>query len=348
MPRLVAATTCFPPYPVAQEAVRDVIERFYAGRMPGLRRLVTIFDHCRIARRRFMMPLDWYLHPRSAAERNNIYLEKGSLLLIAAARRCLEQAGVSPQQVNQVISVSSTGHATPTLDARLINALAMRPATCRLPVWGLGCAAGAAGLARAADYCTAYPQAIVLLTALECCSLTFMPNDLSKKNLVAAAIFADGAAAALVAGERAGLEGPRILASRSHLFPGSDRIMGWDFLEEGMQLVLSPRLPVLVRESLPDLADDFLAAHGQQREDIRHHLAHPGGARVIDAYRSALHLAEADLTFTEGVLREHGNVSSVSILAVLENWLPRATSGLALLSAFGPGFSAEMSLLEVP
>lgn len=346
MPRIVAVATAFPSHAVPQEQVREAIRQFFAGSMPALEQLLPIFEHCRIDQRQFMMPLEWYLRPRSLNERNAIYLQQGLALLANAARRCLQRAGLPPTRVDQVITVSSTGYATPTLDARLINALIMRPSVSRLPVWGLGCAAGAAGLARAADYCRAFPKGVVLLTALECCSLTFMAEDLSKKNLVATALFSDGAAAVVVAGDETGLDGPRVLASRSHLFPDSDRIMGWDFLETGMQLVLSPRLPSLVREKLPALMNDFLADMGVQRPQIMQHLAHPGGARVIDAYRAALHLPEEELALTEAVLREHGNTSSVAILTVLENWLPRAQPGFALLSAFGPGFSAEMSLLE--
>lgn len=346
MPRIVAAATAFPPHAVPQEQVREAIRLFFAGSVPALERLLPLFDHCRIDRRHFMMPLEWYLRPRSLSERNTIYLQHGLALLASAARRCLERAGLPPARIDQVITVTSTGYATPTLDAGLVNTLAMRPGVSRLPVWGLGCAAGAAGLARAADYCRAFPHGVVLLTALECCSLTFMAGDLSKKNLVATALFSDGAAAVLVAGEQTGLAGPRLRASRSHLFPDSDRIMGWDFLENGMQLVLSPRLPLLVREKLPVLVNDFLDGLGLQRKQIAQHLAHPGGARVIDAYLAALHLPPEELALTEDALREHGNTSSVAILTVLENWLPRAQPGLALLTAFGPGFSAEMSLLE--
>jgi alkylresorcinol/alkylpyrone synthase len=236
------------------------------------------------------------------------------------------------------------------LDAHLINRLGLRPDTSRIPLWGLGCAAGAVGLSHAYDHCRAYPEHRVLLVALECCSLTFMAGDVSKKNLIATSLFADGAAAALVGGSRTDGSGPAIVATRSHLFPDSYRVMGWDFQDEGMQLVLSPKLPLIVRQELPELVDGFLADQGLARRDLVHFVTHPGGARVVDAYRDALQLSNDDLCQTEDVLRHHGNISSVSVLVVLEQWLAAGgmtTEGHGLLSAFGPGFSAELLLFKV-
>jgi alkylresorcinol/alkylpyrone synthase len=177
-----------------------------------------------------------------------------------------------------------------------------------------------------------------------------MAGDLTAKNLVATALFADGAAAVLVGGEQTEGVGPSIISTRSHLFPDSYRVMGWDFQDEGMQLVLSPRLPLIVREELPALVDGFLSGHGLTRRELVHFVTHPGGARVVDAYREALRLSGDDLRQTEAVLRSHGNMSSVSVLLVLEKWLAAggmATAGHGLLSAFGPGFSAELLLFKV-
>jgi alkylresorcinol/alkylpyrone synthase len=297
-----------------------------------------------------MMPLAWYLEPHSQKERTRIYQQHGLELLVAAARKCLVRADCSPALVDHIIFVSSTGLATPTLDAHLLNELGMRAETTRTPIWGLGCAAGAVGLSRAHEHCLAYPGHRVLLVALECCSLTFMAGDLSKKNLVATAIFADGAAAVLVGGEEVGATGPTMIATRSHLFPDSYRMMGWEFEEEGMQLVLSPKLPLLVRAKLPALLASFLATQGLVQADLRHYLTHPGGARVVDAYQEALQLSGAELQLTAAVLRRHGNISSVSVLVVLEEWLAAGggeTPGHGLLSAFGPGFSAELVLFRV-
>jgi alkylresorcinol/alkylpyrone synthase len=271
-------------------------------------------------------------------------------LIVEAASTCLDRAGCRPDEVDQVIFVSSTGHATPTLDAHLMNLLGMRSETTRVPIWGLGCAAGAVGLSRAYDHCLAYPSHRVLLVALECCSLTFKVGDISMKNIIATSLFADGAAAVLIGGDSTTEAGPSIFATRSHLFPDSYGIMGWEFQDDGMQLVLSPDLPAVVREELPPLVEAFLSTHHLVREDLQHFITHPGGARVVDAYREALALSDGDLLQTEAVLRQHGNISSVSVLVVLEQWLEAggmATAGNGLLSAFGPGFSAELLLFKV-
>jgi len=350
MPRIVAAASAFPENDLPQTAVRDAVAEIFSDQLSQLPRMLAVFDHARIERRQFMMPLAWYATARSPVERNRVYLEQGLSLAAAAAKRCLDAAGMTAEQVDHIIAVSSTGHATPSLDARLINALGLPQTASRLPIWGLGCAGGAAGLARAFDHCRAHPAARVLLVALETCSLTFMSSDLSKKNLVGAAIFADGAAAVLIAGAATGAKGPRLLATRSHLFRNSYELMGWDFCDEGMRLVLSPRLPAVVKAELPRLVDGFLGSIGLQRPHLVHYLSHPGGAKVIDAYRQALGLDDGQLALTEGILSEHGNVSSVSVLAVLEKWLSGESSkrpGYGLLSAFGPGFSAEQILLEV-
>jgi alkylresorcinol/alkylpyrone synthase len=311
---------------------------------------MTIFDNSRVAQRHLVMPIDWYLQPRSEEERNRIFIGQGMKLLMEATGKVLQSACVSTAQIDHIIYVNSTGRATPSLDARLINELGFPARTTRLPIWGLGCAGGAAGLSRAWDYCLAHPRGCVLLTALECCSLTLMTQDLSKKNLVGTALFADGAAAVLIAGDEAGGAGPEILATRSQLFPDSYAMMGWNFRDQGMELVLSPRLPALIKREMPGLVDRFLAENGLARKDLRHYLSHPGGAKVIDAVREALDLQAADLQLSEELLNSQGNISSVSILVVLERWM-RAhagrSPGYGLVAAFGPGFSAEMLLLKV-
>ncbi len=347
MPGILAAQCRFPPHTVPQPQVRDVVARLFQGRLEQLPQLLSMFDHARIHQRDLMRPLEWYLQPASPAERNRIYQQEGGALLTGAARDCLEAAGALPAAVDQVIVVSSTGLATPTLDVQLSNALRLRPDISRLPLWGLGCAGGAAALARARDYCLAHPRALVLVGALECCSLTLLAEDASRKNLLATALFSDGAAAVLVAGDAWGRAGVPILASRSHLFPDSEGVMGWKFRDQGMELLLSPRLPALVKAEAAGLVDGFLAPQGLHRRDLAHYLFHPGGAKIIDACREALALPAKALELTEGVLNRHGNCSSVSVLAVLQDWLaqPGRHPGPALLASFGPGFAAELLLL---
>lgn len=349
MPKILAASHSLPPHRIEQTQVKEAIGRLFAGHVPDLEGLLHVFDNSRIETRHLVKPLSWYLQPQSPSERNAVYLSDGMKLLVEAAQKCLDAGRRQPEQVDHVICVSTTGLATPSLDARLIGALGLPPTTSRLPVWGLGCCGGASGLSRAFDYCRAHPKATVLLTALECCSLTLQHGDTSKKNLVGTALFSDGAAAVLVAGNEVEGAGPRILATGSHLFADTDRIMGWDFVDGGMELVLSPRLPALIKDELAALVDRFLKGCRTTRKELAHYLVHPGGAKVIDAYRQALQLSGNELELTEKTLRRHGNISSVSVLMVLEEWLDskwRPGGGLGLLSAFGPGFSAEMLLLE--
>jgi len=350
MPKIVAAAAAMPAHVYSQDSIKEAVSHLFAHEQLEFKNALRVFGNSRISERQFMMPLEWYLTPRSAAERNGIYREKGLELALAAAKKCLGKAGCSPGEIDAVIFVSSTGIATPTLDTHIINDLGMRPTAVRLPLWGLGCAAGVAGVARACDYCLGHPDARVLVVALECCSLNFIASDLSKKNLVAASLFADGAAAAVVVGSEVPLAGPRYVANRSRLFPDSYRIMGWDIEDVGMNLVLSPKLPAIVRRELPSLAEEFLSSRGLGLRNIAHYVTHPGGAKVIDAYRDALELHADELALTEESLSRHGNVSSVSVLVVLEKWLlakAANASGYLLMSGFGPGFSAEMLLLEV-
>lgn len=351
MPAVLSAGHAFPPHAVPQALLGEAVARLLGGRIPGLdeSRIREVFAHSRIERRRFMMPLDWYLSPRPPAERARVFRENGLELMAAASSSALDRAGLDPASVDHVIFVTTTGLSTPSLDSHLILRLGMRPSTTRIPIWGLGCAGGAAAISRARDYCLAHPRGHVLIVALECCSLTFLPEDLSKKNVVAMSLFADGSAAVLVGGDEAASSAPRITATRSHLFPRTDRLMGWDVTDHGLRLVLAPELPEFVRRQTPPLVDEFLRAHDLSRRDLGALIVHPGGARVIDAIRDALAPQDGALALTEDILREYGNVSSVSVLLVLERWLARPAaenSRYALLAAFGPGFSAEFALLE--
>ncbi|MEN8686987.1 MAG: 3-oxoacyl-[acyl-carrier-protein] synthase III C-terminal domain-containing protein [Desulfuromonadales bacterium] len=350
MPRILGAAHAFPTHRVSQQQAKQAVRTIFAGKIPELDRLMTVFDNSRIAQRYLVMPLDWYLQPRSLEERNQVFVEQGMSLLRQACEQVLGSSDINASQVAHLIYVNSTGHATPSLDARLINELNFSVQTSRLPIWGLGCAGGAAGLSRARDYCLAHPRAKVLLTALECCSLTLVVEDLSKKNLVGTSLFSDGAAAVLVAGDEAGGPGPEIVAARSQLFPDSYDIMGWKFSDHGMELVLSPRLPMLIKKELPGMVDRFLSDHGLAREDLQYYIAHPGGAKVLDAVSEALGVRDKDLHLSEELLNRQGNISSVSVLVVLENWLSSkasSTQGYGLLLAFGPGFSAELMLIKV-
>lgn len=310
--------------------------------------LLRVFEHARIEERRLVQPVEWYFEPHGFRERSRAYVDAGLPMAEHAVRSALEAAGRTTEDVDGVLFVSTTGLATPSLDSRLAERLDLAPDALRLPVWGLGCAGGVAGLARAAELADATGRRIAVV-ALETCSLAF-PGELmgagsggvDKKNLVAASLFGDGCGAAIVA---PGTDGLRVAASASHRYADTERVMGWDVLDERFEVVLSPGIPDLVRDSMGALTERFLDEHLGGRPD--HWILHPGGAKVVDALRDALGLHGDELRHTAEVLRRHGNMSSPTVLYALgAAWDTIQAGDTALLSALGPGFAAEFLLLE--
>jgi alkylresorcinol/alkylpyrone synthase len=261
----------------------------------------------------------------------------------------LGRAGLSTDDVDAILFVTVTGVATPSIDARLMNRLALPSDVKRMPIFGLGCVAGAAGIARAADYVRAYPDQVALLLSVELCSLTLQREDLSIPNLIASGLFGDGAAAVLVVGDERQAAGPRIVASRSIFYRDSERVMGWDISEDGFRIVLSADVPQVVRDHLREDVDAFLAGHGLSRKEIASWVCHPGGPKVLEAMEETLELPEGALAVTWKSLREVGNLSSTSVLLVLADTLeshrpPPGSYGMLL--AMGPGFCSELVLLQ--
>ena len=353
-PRLTALATALPPHLVRQEQVRAaaaaVFDRLLA-RDDG--RLLAVFDSTGIEERHFCVPLEWFASPRGFAETNACYVEKGLELAAAAVRKLLEQARLGPQDIDHVVFVSSTGVATPSLDARLANRLPLRGDVTRTPIFGLGCAGGAAGLARARDLALAHPDSRVLLLALELCSLTFQRCDLDLRNFVATSLFSDGAAAALVCGaevDDAGDGRPlELLAARSTLWPDTLDVMGWDVDGNGLHVVFSRDIPALARERARPSLEGFLADHGLSLAGLDHLIAHPGGPKVLAAYAEALDLPSETFRHSREVLRLCGNMSSPTCLFVLEHTLANGGIGpgeTAVLTALGPGFASELVLMR--
>jgi alkylresorcinol/alkylpyrone synthase len=242
-----------------------------------------------------------------------------------------------------------TGIASPSIDALLINRVGLPPNIRRTPIFGLGCVAGAAGIARAADYVRAYPSQVAALVSVELCSLTLQREDLSMANLISSGLFGDGAAAVIVAGEECGLSGPKILTTRSVFYPNTEEMMGWDISEKGFRIVLSRDIPDLVRKHLAHDLDDFLAERGLTRADIGSWILHTGGPKILEATAEALGLKNGELDVSWDCLRRTGNLSSASVLVVLEEVMKnrRPESGtLGILAAMGPGFCSELLLLE--
>lgn len=325
--------------------------RHFGERLAKHRQLLSIFPNTRIAKRHFVVPLSWFETPQhSLKERNDLYVRTAEALSLAAAREALARAQVMPEEVDFVVFVSTTGLATPSLDARLIECLGMRRTTRRVPVWGLGCAGGVAGLARAAEFTAAYSGSTALVVAVETSSLTFQFHDYSKKNFVASALFADGAAAAVISSNPARRGRLRYIGSHSMLFPNSAHVMGWDVVDTGFSVVFAPEIPARIARDLKPVVSACLAEHRQPSDAVRYYALHPGGARVLEAYAEALDLTDEDLRAARDVLREHGNMSSPTVLFVLERLLrePALEPGaLMLMGALGPGFSAELALFQV-
>lgn len=365
IPVLTGLATALPPNRVDQASAKRLVSELFSGVLgPERSRLLQVFDHSGIESRRICMPIEWYGQPHTFAEANALYVEHALALAEEAARGAIAAAGLTPGDVDHVLFVSSTGIATPSLDARLANRIGFRSDVHRTPIWGLGCAGGAAGLSRARDLARADPHANVLLVALELCSLTFQKDDLDRRNLVATSLFSDGAAAALVSGaerarglrpgaaangsaHRARLE---LLDSHSTLWPDTLDVMGWSVDERGLHVIFSRDIPTIVRQRIRADLGGFLALHGLELAHLSHVFAHPGGSKVLAAFAEALELSPEAFRHAHDVLRECGNMSSPTCLFVLERALEAgglAPGTLGVVAALGPGFSSEYVLVRV-
>jgi alkylresorcinol/alkylpyrone synthase len=356
---LAAVGTALPTHIVSQSSAKAFAEALFGSSLPAdERRLLAVFDSVAIDRRHTCMPLEWFGRAHDLGESNALYVEHALALSEAAARSALAHAGLEPADVDHVVFVSSTGVSTPSMDARLANVMPFRGDVRRTPLWGLGCAGGAAGLAHARDFALADPDARVLLIAIELCSLTFQHGDRTRQNLVAASLFGDGAAAAVVLGTRAarragagGQDAVRLelIGSRSRLWPETLDVMGWNVDRNGLHVVFSRDIPTIVRDWVRPNLEEFLRAEGLTIADLDHVVSHPGGPRVLAAYSEALGLPEPAFRHAHQVLRDCGNMSSPTCLFVLDRFLSAREiepGDTAVLTALGPGFSSELVLMR--
>lgn len=347
-PVTIAATaTALPPFRIGRDEVKEHLERVFSLGGSRLQALLAIVDRSQVKQRYFVHPIDGIIRPRSLDETSREYAEHAVRLGRTVAEDCLGRAGVRADQVDLIITVSCTGVMIPSLDAHLANDLGFRPDVRRLPITELGCAAGASGMARAADYVRGWPDATVLVVAVELPSLTFQRQDTSQANLISSMLFGDGAAAVVVTGRAAA--GPRIVRTESFLFPDSLGAMGFNLGRDGFHIVLSRDVPDLIRAEVGCLVDDSLAGANLRREELSAFIVHPGGQKLLQFIEEELELSPADTECSWHVLREYGNQSSASVLFVLHEWLARRTpppGAHGLVAAFGPGFSADMLLLR--
>ncbi|MFL6009374.1 MAG: type III polyketide synthase [Rubrobacteraceae bacterium] len=339
-PRILSVATSLPPHRVGQGEAKRFAEGMFAEAHRDFERLIPIFDNVHVENRNFCVPVEWFEEDHSFPEKNDLYVEHALDLSEKAAQRALDRSGADPEDVGAIFFVSTTGVSTPSLDAKLIFRLGLSEHTRRVPIWGLGCAAGAAGLARAAEHARLYPDQLVLLVGVELSGLTFQRGDLSKSNLISTSLFADGAAAVLL-GSGAG---PEVLGGYSTTWPGTEDVMGWELVETGLKVQLSKSVPQIVQERFRANLTQACASLGLDFEELEHFVLHPGGAKVLDAFEEVLGIEPGGLTYSRTVLRECGNMSSVTVLFILERFLRStecARGGLGVLSAMGPGFSAE-------
>jgi alkylresorcinol/alkylpyrone synthase len=347
--RIAATATAFPEHYFEQQQVVDELKAYWGRDAQSSAVLERLHARTGVHGRHFSRPLGDYQALDTWGKSNNVWIEVAEELGEQAIECLLKQTNLPADRIAALFFVSVTGVASPSIDARLVNRMKLSPHIKRNPIFGLGCVAGAAGLARAADYVRAYPDQIAVLLSVELCSLTWQRDDMSVANLISAGLFGDGAAAVLVAGDQVPLAGPRIVASHQVFYPDTAYVMGWDISEKGFNIVLSPDVPKVVRENLGRDVDQFLAAQNLTRSDIGSWIMHTGGPKVLEASAEALGLPDSALQVSWDALRRVGNLSSASVLVVLDEVMKhqRPKPGTrSILAAMGPGFCAEMLLLE--
>lgn len=332
-------TDAFATHCASTDRERAMVRRFHQNAKVNTRYTALPIEDC--------LALDQF------GARNDAFISLATTLGAQALSGALEEAGLLPSDVDLILFTTVTGVAAPSIDARIAVMIGLRPDVKRVPLFGLGCVAGAAGIARLHDYLLGHPDEVAVLVSAELCSLTLQRGDLSVANMVASGLFGDGAAAVVAVGadraRRLGLQGPRVIDSRSHLYPGTSDTMGWDIRETGLKIVLGAGVPDLVRQYLGDDAGSFLGSHDLQLSDVTGWVCHPGGPKVIEAIESVLHLEPEALELTWRSLAEIGNLSSSSVLHVLADTLNKrsfAEGSPGVLMAMGPGFCSELVLLS--
>jgi alkylresorcinol/alkylpyrone synthase len=349
-PYISGVGTALPDNYVSQEELTGALRQLWMQRYGDVTRFDRLQGALGIQGRYLALPMRDYYPLDSFAKGNDAWLRVAPELAEAASRTALERAGLEPRDVDHVFFVTVTGIATPTIDVALSNRLGMRRDLKRTPIFGLGCGAGAAGLARTADYVRGFSRETAMLVSVELCSLTLQRDDLSAANIIASGLFGDGAAAVVVSGaDRADGATPRVLATKSILYPDTQRIIGWDLVDGGFKIVLSAHLTDLVRKNIAHEVDEFLAAANLKRSDIAHWIAHTGGPKVLRILEEQLQLPDDALARSWRSLKTTGNLSSASVLFMLEDILKseEAKPGdYGVMIAMGPGFSVELVLFE--
>ncbi|HXN20249.1 MAG TPA: 3-oxoacyl-[acyl-carrier-protein] synthase III C-terminal domain-containing protein [Candidatus Binatus sp.] len=347
--RIASVASAFPENYYNQQVLTDALKNDWRHRLANPDILDRLDESMKVEGRYLVHTLDFYENLTTWGQANNAWIDHALELGEEALCKALHAAGMKPKELSAIFVTSVTGIAAPSIDARLVNRMGLSTNIKRIPIFGLGCVAGAAGIARAADYVHGYPDQAAALLSVELCSLTLQRDDLSMAHLISAMLFGDGAAATIVVGSNRKSDGPEILATKSIFYPHTEKVMGWDISEKGFRIVLSPEVPDTVVKHLGKDVDTFLAEQGHKRSDIKTWVMHTGGPKVLEATATALGLNEKDLAASWECLRKVGNISSTSVLLVLEdvymNRRPEPGS-LSILAAMGPGFCSELVLLK--
>jgi alkylresorcinol/alkylpyrone synthase len=342
---LLSLETAVPPHIVTQTEAQALAREAFGGRTALFDRLAGVFGNAGIDTRNIVAPAEWYAQHHGWSDRNALYLRAAEDLFVDAASKAIAAAGLAPSDINGVVTVSTTGIATPSLEARVAGRLGLKPSVKRVPIFGLGCAGGVSGFATAARLAGSQPGSRWLFVAVETCSISIRLDSDDPAAVVATALFGDGAAAAVV-GDGKALA--RITGSAEQLWPDTLRIMGWDVEDPGLAVLFDRAIPPFIEENLGAAAQAMLAEMGVSRESIGRLCCHPGGVKVLTAIEAALGLNEGALDLERDVLREHGNMSAPTVLFVLKRLLARGLPERALMTAFGPGFTCSGLMLERP
>ncbi|MEO6912134.1 MAG: 3-oxoacyl-[acyl-carrier-protein] synthase III C-terminal domain-containing protein [Edaphobacter sp.] len=351
--RIASVGTAYPPHRYSQAAITEALKNRWKGRLEEPRLINRLHANCGVEFRNLVFPLDVYETLSGFGPTNNAWIKAAVELGQQAITTALDRVGLGPADISAIFFASVTGIASPTIDARLINRMPFPTSVKRTPIFGLGCVAGAAGISRASDYVRAFPDQYALLLSVELCSLTWQDNDQSIANLISTGLFGDGAAAVVIAGSETALAkegcGPRVLDTRSTFYRNTEHIMGWDIGDLGFKIVLSPDVPKVVNEHLLGNVEGFLSDNHLSLGDISSYIFHSGGPKVLEAMETSLNLPPNALAPSWKSLREVGNLSAASVLAVMEDYLvntPGAPGTYSILAAMGPAFCSELVLLQ--
>lgn len=352
MPQILSVSKTDLPYKVSQNKLKEFARSIFSKKFKDIDRLLESFENSKIKERNLCVPLGFFSENKTFSEKNDIYIRESLRYSVDSIKNVLKKSGLNKDQITDLIFISSTGISTPGIDALIINEMHLDQNINRLPVWGLGCAGGASGIAKANVIAKANPNAVVVVVCCELCSLTFLNEDLSKSNFIATSLFSDGIAAVLITGDKfknkeENKSQLKIIDSQSRLYYDSLDVMGWDVTKAGLKVVFSRDIPTIVNQSVRKDILIFLKKHKLSINDIRYFITHPGGIKVINAYIEALKLKYGMMENTFSVLEMYGNMSSATVLYVLEKFMDKGMDkGYGLIMSLGPGFSSELVLVR--